>query len=807
LLALLVVLELLLVVGLFAWRVFEAHGLSRAALGRTALFAISFVAILGVAFTPRLSETIFGASPAGEVRLQWASEAMLILLAIAGWGLSPRRSLNLSILAVTVALATNVEPCFVFLFVASSPTCQREFFVGGRSVRRRDWLALGMASALVASLLESSIRGLLQVSLGAMPTNLLTSMPALQPDEFWLLLLANLALFLSIAGLLGLIARRWPAAVSWPSAAFTLAYVSVAAPALMLLRDTSYPIAKLVLLLGIGQVATPALARWWLIFLPRVWRVVPLALPAAACLVLVAVGWVAAHASSVRASRIPRTSPMVSVKRPNVLLITLDTVRAQSLSLYGHDRQTTPELERWGARGVVFDRAIAPSSWTLPTHASLFTGRLPSTHGADFLAPLAGELPVLAESFAAAGYETVGFVANHASCGAHTGLERGFERYEERPPWSKAFWRSGVMGESSFGRSRPFLRATAAEVNQRVERWLDGRDERPFFGFINYFDAHEPYEVPDARFDQFSQSSPDELRVMRERWQRDGLVRAWDPTLQPASQMRMALDTYEAAIAYLDNHLGRLLATLDERGLLDNTVVLITSDHGEHFGEHGLRSHAVSLYQPLVHVPLIVIYPRLVPREARIDHTVGLIDVPATLLDLAGVPRHGVAGKSLERFWRAPGGVPASEDGAIAELSQITTEAGLPNSDGPIRSLVFGQWHYLQYPGRDKEELFDLTTDAGEMHNLAGMPELDDTLAALRARVDEAIASDSGVSMVSVGSPRRPPQANDLARWLLRATGRCPCGCLLPNARGFSGWHTSAESSSDALLVVGRRRQ
>jgi len=727
--------EVLLVLGIFAGRVIRARGRTWATAASILMFVALFAGLFAFAQSPARMEKLFGPTRWLEVRLQCLVNLAIFVLAMYGWRIEPRRIWRLVPLAAVVAIVCSGEVFSIFVLMATGKSWANQFDAEtATTLGWREWVFLGLASAFLAGVGELIARAVLQLLLGPNTANLFTTLPSLRRQDLWLVPAADAVLFLPLALGLGTLQRRWPWLISWPGAAYTFACLSLSWPLLALSRETTYPLARLVLLLGIAHSLVPAIAHRW-IDRPTWIRATNRLLVAgwsAACLAMLI--WTprdVAHDTSGTPGR---------STRPNVVLITLDTVRAQSLGLYGYERATTPELVKWAKHGVVFERAMAPSSWTLPTHASLFSGQLPHRHGADFLSPIRGDIPLLAEQFTAVGYRTVGFVANSASCGAHTGLARGFEQYDEHPPLAKEFWRLSALGKSSFCRGLPFLRTTAAELNDKFLGWLDHHPNQPFFAFLNYYDAHEPYDVPDARFDRFTQTSAEARYVARQRWQRIASAVAWDPLLGTDDQLQLALDTYESSIAYLDYHLGRLLEELQRRGILDNTLVVITSDHGEHFGERGLRSHAVSLYRQLIQVPLVVLFENRVPAERRVSDPVGLVDLPATILELAGLSPSGMPGRSLAAQWDARE-TAKGDRSLVAELSQIATVSDLPNSRGPIQSIVHGDWHYLRYPGQQKEELFDLIGDPLEKTNLtetgAARAEL---LADLKRRLDAALA-------------------------------------------------------------------
>jgi arylsulfatase A-like enzyme len=419
-----------------------------------------------------------------------------------------------------------------------------------------------------------------------------------------------------------------------------------------------------------------------------------------------------------------------SAGNPNVLLIILDTVRAASLSLYGHARPTTPQLERFAASGVVFDRAIAPSSWTLPSHASIFTGRDPNELSADWWIPLDGSYPTLAEVLSGAGYATAAFSANLAYANRETGLARGFARFDDYTRTPGEALRTSMMLRRAlrrFGLGR-FLnddwngRRTADHVNGTFLDWLERAPaDRPFFAFLNYMDGHDPYHAPPPFDTLYAPASP----FLPLDWGRppsEAVVRSWT-------------DWYDRSITYLDDRLGRLFDALAERGALDNTIVVVTADHGELLGEFQFMRHGSTLYMPVIHVPLIVRGPSRVPAGVRVAEPVAVRDIAATILDLAGVAGGTLGGESLAGAW-LPGAGP--REAVYSETREaIRVPARYPNAAADLHSLVDGDVQYI-HSTDGPEELFRLAPGR-----------------------EESIAVDTGAAVPLLERMRR-----DLERWV-----------------------------------------
>ncbi len=546
----------------------------------------------------------------------------------------------------------------------------------------------------------------------------------LSPDIVWSTPTVNLVLFLFPG--LGLTLAAWRGwAVSYRAAIGGLLFLSFAF--LFLLYNPLHGAAAVLLAAGLAVRLSSWLASHRISFERVVHRsVAPLLLALAA----VGLGlhtrraWIERRAIQALAA--------AEAGAPNVLLIILDTVRALNLSLYGYERETSPELSRWAASGVRFERAFSTAPWTLPSHGSMFTGHWANELSADYFVPLGVSQPTLAEVLGARGYLTAGFVANKKYCSRETGLARGFAHYEDYPVSVGEMVRGSSIGRALAG--NPFLRhllgeyellgrKRADDINVAFLRWIESAQSRPFFVFLNYYDAHAPYLPPAGLAARFNRG-----KLEKETQPFAGLV-AWTPEKVQAEE-----SAYDGTIAYLDSRVGALLDTLQRKGRLKNTIVIVTSDHGEEFGEHGVMRHGNSLYRPSVHVPLLIIYPGKVPAGERVATPVSLRDLPATILDLAGVPRHRLPGRSLARLWRTPAGRELA-DTIIAEVrSAERLNDSYPVSKGHMQSLVAGGWRYIRN-GDGREELYDFERDPAERTDLAAMPDQRPVLTAFRATV------------------------------------------------------------------------
>ena len=430
----------------------------------------------------------------------------------------------------------------------------------------------------------------------------------------------------------------------------------------------------------------------------------------------------------------PKLPPTTSgAGRPNVVVVVMDTVRADHLSLYGYERETTPNLKKFAEDATIYTQAIAPSDMSLSSHASLFTGLYARRHGARYIepngplnqeagTPLAGKFRTLAEILSENGYLTMGVAANQAYLGDTFGLSQGFALHSlvgttARAPRVREFYlRAGLaklskaLPGSVFGGD--VIHNQAEDVNRLVFPLVDraGRSGNPFFLFVNYMDAHEPYHPPppfDALFPG-RDGTVTRDRYYKLMWHVNALTEK-----MTERERRHAVSQYDGGIAYIDFHLGKLFGQLQRLGLYENSLLLITSDHGEAFGDRDLVGHGgLSVYQDLVHVPLLIRYPNS-HQKAVADDPVSLVDVMPTILDVLDleIPKD-IDGQSLRNM---EPGIPRI---VITETFPGTRLLGLhPRFRRVERALFSGSLKFI-HSTAGKRELYDLSKDQNENRNL-----------------------------------------------------------------------------------------
>ncbi|NOT31263.1 MAG: sulfatase [Planctomycetes bacterium] len=404
---------------------------------------------------------------------------------------------------------------------------------------------------------------------------------------------------------------------------------------------------------------------------------------------------------------------VADAKKPSVFVLVLDTVRADHLPAYGYARETMPELGRMlatRANARVYPRAYANGTWTVPSHASLFTAQLPNVHGAHFALDgsvrvgfgLAPSLPTLAEQLQRGGYATLAGYANHWLRSVQ-GMGRGFDRYLRAPDLDEL----PFVGEALRQRFLPGLLwgaakgcARARDVNatllSMIEPWSAGPN--PLFVFANYVDAHGPYAPPAPFRGRFAPSD------VRERSEHLALS-------QSSERHAELMARYDEELLYLDSQLGELFRALDGLGLLRSSWLFITADHGEAFGEHGVLEHGTTVFDEVTRIPLIVFPPEGVVLPST-SAPVSLVDVAATAAAIGGVELPG-AGRDL-RALEASGLHPTvlefyGDPVKAATLGELAKR--------PARAVVLGRHKLIAYS--DALHLYDVEADPGEHVDLA----------------------------------------------------------------------------------------
>jgi choline-sulfatase len=402
-------------------------------------------------------------------------------------------------------------------------------------------------------------------------------------------------------------------------------------------------------------------------------------------------------------------------EKPNVLLITVDTLRADHLGAYGYSRVETPNIDRLARSGARFERAIAHAPLTLPSHASILTGTLPPTHGVrnnGFRYPDSGP-PTLADILKKAGYRTGAFVGAFP-LDSRFGLGRGFEVYDD------------LYGSRNASRDLTFVERKADDVNAKALAWIESPRTERFFAWIHYFDPHAPYEPP-APY--------------------DAAYRGHE---------------YDGEIAYTDAVIGRLLRRLDDRGLTDRTLIVLTADHGESLGEHEEATHGIFIYDATLRVPLVFSRQGTVPAGKVVQRPVGSIDIVPTILAVLGIPPPpSVQGASL-----LPAMQTAGETGG-GETYIESLSGWLDRRWAPLQGIRSADWKFIDAP---QPELYDLKSDPGERKNVISAHS--DEAKRMRAALQKILRASPSPAAAKIKPAAMSPESREKLRALGYVAGK-----------------------------------
>jgi len=438
----------------------------------------------------------------------------------------------------------------------------------------------------------------------------------------------------------------------------------------------------------------------------------------------------------------PATTATAPKGAPDVILISMDTTRADHMSVYGYARDTSPKLTAFAKDALNFLEARSPAQWTVPGHASMFTGMYPSRHGAHYagdwhsgptiygrkrVLPLGDDKTTLAEALYAHGYATAGFAANFANLDRGFGMAQGFQRYEDHPwllfrpvPHAVRFWQRFRPAEFK----KPFR--SADDLNAAALAWLDGAArDRPAFIFLNYLEPHHWLAAPP--YDLWSRNLPNARRLALK-----GLFTHEIPAGLTEEEREFITANYDGQILAMDAAVGNLFEELRKRNRFENTIIVVTSDHGELLGEHDIVGHGGRMmYEGLLHIPMIVKLAGPDRPRGEIRTPVQLVDVVPTVLASIGTPvPAGVQGEPMQQVAHATLAEEHINPEFVSQFGAVYNRALRALYDGPYKLIT---------TSRGERFLFDLVNDRGETKNLASRePE---RVARMEEELDSAISS------------------------------------------------------------------
>ncbi len=440
------------------------------------------------------------------------------------------------------------------------------------------------------------------------------------------------------------------------------------------------------------------------------------------------------------------TPPPATEAPPNVLVILWDTTRADRMSLYGHDVASTPKMAAWAKKhGVVFQNAVSPDMWTVPSHASLFTGLASTTHGAGNEHKWLDNAHVtLAEYLSENGWDTYAFSANPNLSPQRLNLVQGFQEVDLS--WGPGFKRPSLMNmkrklipedksteispANEAGMKTSFYNA-APVTHKAFVKWLDEREDpkKPFLAYLSYMEAHKPRIPSMAARKRVADQATLELGLATDLTYDSQLLYSYGKKSYTPEELEAVRRVYDATLVDLDDATSSLLEDLESKGILRNTIVVFTSDHGEQLGEHQLFGHRAGVYEPLLHVPLVISWPKEVsPRT--IAEPVSNTRIFATLMDLLelpGPPTPWVKGSLLDAAQQAP--TVFAETIGYDKLGFKKVNKAHPDLKGDDWAVIYksvrkGNLKLIQ--GHDPEsmevvrsQLFDLDADPHELHDLS----------------------------------------------------------------------------------------
>jgi len=437
----------------------------------------------------------------------------------------------------------------------------------------------------------------------------------------------------------------------------------------------------------------------------------------------------------------------------------MDAARVKNFSCYGYTKKTTPNIDKIASEGTLYENAISAAPWTLPSHASIFTGLYPSEHNTHsrhaFLDP---KYPTIAENLTQLGYTTVGF-SNNPYVSAFYGLSRGFNEFE-LIGLDKRFFKNNTLDIQSFLRNSScrgikryleFIKAILHEgnplknifnviyikfqnnkikrflgddgahiTNKKIKSWIKRNyNNMPFFIFVNYIECHVPYSPP-------FEYRKNKLTFWRDlRINQDSNGYNFKQFKLSDKEFKILESLYDAELEYLDHRIGEIYRFLSEEGILDDTVIIITSDHGENIGDHGLFGHILSVHDTVVHVPLIIRYPEIFPAGKRVKQRVQSHDIFKTIMDIVD-KNNDIKGHSLlvESIENNPDRI------IISELMGLNVAVDLSKAqekypdvdvyayDFGLKAVYLDKYKYIKHLDNGQNELYILSEDPDERKNV-----------------------------------------------------------------------------------------
>jgi arylsulfatase len=439
--------------------------------------------------------------------------------------------------------------------------------------------------------------------------------------------------------------------------------------------------------------------------------------------------------------------------KPNIILIVVDALRADHLSCYGYHRRTSPNLDRLAEESVLFESAFAASPSTVGSIPSILSGLYPSLHGTGVdgnVLNLNKAISMLPEVLKKAGYTTVGFNTNPYMASKH-GYDKGYVSYFDLfPSQRKTFSKRKICSK---------------EVNKEIAKWLEDCGQQPFFMWVHYLDSHGPFFPREPYFSQYSSTKPQEQVIdFKENLEQIYTRFTKEPDLKDTQKRELLVNCYDSEIAYFDENFAGLVDSLRRCGLFDNTMLIVTADHGEGFWEHGVWGHPMTMYDVNIHVPLLIRYLPFGCIGKTISKQVRNIDIFPTVLDILNMPPDRyVSGVSL---------LPYVEDESSApEVAVVSEGGGIKGISvdfyiDRVYSLRTPTCKYVKNVTQNQKQLFQLQDDPLELKNLAYEPYVQDIVEDLDLKLADLLKPTTELK-----SDASPTQLDGQIRQQLEALG------------------------------------
>lgn len=406
--------------------------------------------------------------------------------------------------------------------------------------------------------------------------------------------------------------------------------------------------------------------------------------------------------------------------RPNIIVIVADALRADHLSCHGYSRLTSPHLDKFAEECILFKSAFSASPSTVGSIPSILTGLYPSFHGTGVdgnILTLCRDIPTLPEVLNKEGYTTVGFNTNPYMASKH-GYNRGYVSYFDLFPSQRKVCSKGA--------------------NMEVANWLENDRQQPFFMWIHYMDTHGPYYPREPYFSRYSSAqSKDQIASFKNRFDQIYAKLVKEPGLRDLEERQLIVNCYDSELRYFDENFEDLLNLLRRHHLLNNTIIIVTADHGEEFWEHDKWGHYMRMYDINLHVPLLLRYPAFASKGKSISKQVRNIDIFPTVLDILNItPEHYLSGVSL---------LPYVEDESSASEVAVVSEGGGVQGISVnlyidrVYSLRTPPWKYVKNVTQNKKQLYQLQNDPSELSNIAHEPYAQDIIGELDLKLTDLL--------------------------------------------------------------------